>query len=108
MKYLITESQLDRVIFRYLNNQDLIQIEKGNRIYFVNSENDKDGQILYDKKHKTCYIYYGLIYEISSFFSLERSDSKEIISIWVENTLQMQVANTFEGPEGLSIYVKNT
>ena len=37
MKYLITESQFDKVIFKYLDNQDFIQIEKDDRIYFVNS-----------------------------------------------------------------------
>jgi len=47
MKYLITESQLDKVIFRYLNNQNFIQIERNNIIYFVNSEGDKYGQIRY-------------------------------------------------------------
>ena len=28
MKYLITESQFDKVIFKYLDNQDFIKIEK--------------------------------------------------------------------------------
>ncbi len=56
MKYLITESQFDKVIFRYLNNQDFIQIKKNNRIYFVNSEGDKYAQIRYDKSDGLCYI----------------------------------------------------
>ena len=96
MKYIIKESQLDRVIFRYLNNQDLIQIEKGNRIYFVNSENDKDGQILYDKKHKKCYISANLVREISSFFSVDETSLRPIISRWVDNTLQMKVTKTIQ------------
>ena len=94
MKYLITESQFDKVIFRYLNNQDLIQIVKGNRIYFVNSENDQYAQIRYDKVNGWCYIKESLIKEISSFFSLQESDSKQVIGRWVENTLQMKVTNT--------------
>ena len=52
MKYIIKESQLSRIIFRYLDKQDFTQIEKGDTIYFVNSKNSKDSQILYDKKHK--------------------------------------------------------
>ena len=94
MKYLITESQFDKVIFKYLDNQDFIQIKKGDRIYFVNSEGDNFGQIRYDKKNGWCVIYYELINEISSFFSMEESDSKEGIGRWVENTLQMKVTNT--------------
>ena len=95
MKYLITESQFDKVIFRYLNNQDFIQIDKGNRIYFVNSEGDEYAQIRYDKEDGWCFIEYDLITEISSLFSLQRYDSQEVIGRWVENTLQMKVTNTF-------------
>jgi hypothetical protein len=94
MKYLITESQLDRAIFIYLNNQDFIQVKRKNNIYFVNSEGDEYGQIRYDKKDGWCGIYYKLIYEISRFFSLEESDSEQSIGRWVENTLQVRVTNT--------------
>ena len=101
MKYLITESQLDRMIFKYLNNQDFIQIVKGNRIYFVNSENDEYAQIRFDKDDGWCFIDYYLINEISSFFSLQRSDSEKIIGKWVENTLQMKVTNTTSNPSSM-------
>ena len=93
MKYLITESQLDKVIFRYLNNQDFIQIEKDNKIYFVNSENDEFGKIRYNKNTKDYYVDYKLIKEVSSFFSLKIFQSQEVIKGWVENTLQMKVRN---------------
>ena len=95
MKYLITESQLDKAIFRYLNNQDFIQIKKRNYIFFVNSEGDKYGQIRYDED-EWCYISIDLIEEISSFFSLQPYDSEQVIGRWVENTLQMKVTETFE------------
>ena len=94
MKYLITESKLNKVIFRYLDNQDFIQIEKGNRIYFVNSEGDESAQIRFNKKDGWCYIYWELVDEISSFFSLDESDSEQVIGRWVENTLQMRVTDT--------------
>ena len=94
MKYLITESQIDKVIFRYLNNQDFIQIKKNNRIYFVNSEGDKYAQIRYDKSDGLCYISIDLIEETSSFFSLQPYDSEQVIGRWVEDTLQMKVTYT--------------
>ena len=94
MKYLITESQLDKIIFRYLDNQDFIRIERKDRIYFVNSEGDDYAQIRYDKKDGWCGIHYELVNEISSFFSLEKYDSIDGIGRWVENTLQMRVNNT--------------
>ena len=97
MKYLITESQFDKVIFKYLDNQDFIQIDKGERIYFINSVNDVFAQIRFNKKDGWCYIYYELIEEISRFFSMDEYDSESVIGRWVENTLQMRVTNTTDG-----------
>jgi hypothetical protein len=91
MRYLITESQLDRMINKYLDNQDFIQIRKGATIFFVNSEDDEYSEIRYDKIGGWCYIVVDLIGEVSSFFSLEPSVSYEVIGRWVENTLQMKV-----------------
>ena len=96
MKYIITESQLDKVIFRYLNIKDFIQIESGDKIYFVNSEDDEYAKIRYDKDNGWCYIYYELIDEISSFFSLDEFDSEQVVRRWVENTLQMRVTATWQ------------
>ena len=94
MKYLITESQLNKAIFRYLNNQDFIPIEEGNNIYFVNSEGDEHAQIRYSKDNNWGYINHDLIKEITSFFSLEETDSELVIGRWVENTLKMRVNDT--------------
>ena len=94
MKYKITDKQLESVIFLYLDNQDFIQIKRRNNIYFVNSEDDIYSQIRYNKDDGWCYVYYKLVDEISSFFSLDDSDSEQVISRWVENTLQMKVTNT--------------
>ena len=89
------DKDLERVLFSYLDSQDFIQIEKNNRIYFVNSEGDEFAHIRYDENSEVCFINLDLIKEISSFFSLQRSDSKEVIGRWVENTLQMKVTDTF-------------
>jgi hypothetical protein len=94
MKYLITESQFDKVIFKYLDNQDFIKIERSDSVYFANSESDEDAQIRFDKEDEWCYIHIELIDEISSFFSMGQSDSKQVIGRWLENTLQMKVTNT--------------
>ena len=101
MKYIITESQLDRAVFVYLRNQDFIQIEKGgDRIYFVNSEGDKYAQIRYDKDDGWCGIYNELVDEISAFFSIESTDSEQVIGRWVEYTLQMPVNQIFLSNKG--------
>jgi hypothetical protein len=94
MKYKITDSQLESVIFLYLDNQDFIKIERENSIYFVNSEGDEYSQIRYNKEDGWCYVYWTLIEEISSFFSLEQTNAEQVIGRWVENTLQMRVTDT--------------
>jgi capsid portal protein len=92
MKYLITESQLDRIIFKYLDNQDFIQIKNGNTIYFVNSEGDEYGDSLIQYyRSGDCVISFELINEIQEFFSIEFDNSKYVIARWVENTLDRRV-----------------
>jgi len=95
MKYLITPSQIDRIVFKYLDNQDFIQIEENNRIYFVNSVGDNYGQIISDKNERWCGIYHELVKEISSFFSMKSNDSIDVIKRWVENKLQMELTGAF-------------
>ena len=90
------DKDFERVIFSYLDSQDFIQIDDNDSIYFVNSEGDKYAQIRYDKSDGWCNIDIDLIKEISSFFSLQSSDSKEVIGRWVDNTPQMKVTNTGE------------
>ncbi len=92
MKYKITDKQLDDVIFLYLDNQDFIQIKKGNTIYFVNSEGDEyiNSLIQYFRSGE-CVISFDLINEIQKFFSLEFDNSKYVIAKWVENTLDRRV-----------------
>ena len=95
MKYLITESQRDKVIFRYLDNQDFIVTGNDTSLFFVNSDDDEYAKIKYDETDGWCYIDFDLIIEIYSFFSLERYDSEKVIGMWVENKLQMKVTNTY-------------
>ena len=102
------DKHLERVIFSYLDSQDFIQIDRNNNIYFVNSEGDKYAQIRYDKSDGWCYINYDLIKEISSFFSLKSSDSKEVIGRWVENTLRMRVEHTAPSHGFMITLVENT
>jgi len=106
MKYLISESQLDRAIFKYLDNQDFVQIRKGATIFFVNSEDDEYSEIRYDKISGWCYIVVSLINEVSSFFSLSISESIKLISRWVEDTLKMIVVQTREAKPAPNVWIR--
>ena len=88
-------NQINKIIFKYLDSQNFVVIgDTDSIIHFVNSESDEYGTISYFKTNGSCYIYYKLIEEISTFFSMEESDSKKVIGSWVENTLQIRVTNT--------------
>ena len=98
MKFSITESKLNKVIFNYLDLKHFIKKEINDTIYFLYNIDDEYAQIRYDKNDGLCFIYYKLIEEISLFFSLQLSDSKQVIGKWVEDTLQMEVTYTTSTP----------
>jgi len=94
MKYLINESQIDKIIFKYLDNQDFIikRMYSNNVTYFVNSEGDGfvDSLLKYYRSGE-CVMSFELIDEIVEFFSMEFDSSKYVIARWVENTLGRRV-----------------
>jgi hypothetical protein len=93
MKYEITDKQLDKLIFHYLDNQDFIIVGNGLSLFFINSEGDESAQIRYNKDDGWCYINHDLIREINTFFSMKTYDTEKIISKWVEYVLDMDVTN---------------
>ena len=94
MKFIITESKIKSIIFKYLDNKDFVKIDGTNNFYFLNSVDDEFAQIKYNKNNGWCTFRADLRNEISDFFSLSRDISKVIISEWVENTLQVKVSTT--------------
>ena len=103
MKYLITESQLDKVIFKYLDNQDFIKVEYGDNIYFVNSENDEYAQIRLNDISSWCTIERKLMKEIADFFSLSNIDAIAAIDKWVSNKVGLHF-RTVDVSNGIIIY----
>jgi hypothetical protein len=94
MKLIITESQKDKIIEKYLTNKNYNQIEIGDNIYFVKNIGDKLAEIRFDKSDGWCGISYDLVSFFSKMMSVERSDVKDVIGRWVEHTLQMEVKDT--------------
>ena len=102
------KNQINKAIFKYLDCQNFTIIENTNKIYFVNSESEKYAQISYNKTDGWCYISWLLIDEISALFSMDESNSQEVIGKWVEYTLQMRVTNTNQRKWRYSFQVENT
>ena len=93
MKFIITESKFDSIVFKYLDNQDFVVIKMGNRLYYVNSEDDEYAQVRYHPKDRWCTIHYDLADEVSKFFSLDYEDSISVINKWIEDKLGIKSIN---------------
>ena len=89
MKYLITESQIDKVIFRYLDNQDFIVTGNDTSLFFINSENDEYAQIRFDYDIPWVGMSDNLCKEVSSFFSISKEDSQKIIGLWIKHKFKI-------------------
>jgi hypothetical protein len=102
MKYEITQDRLDKIIFRYLD-MEYGNLEKVKAkhvdvdIVFKKPNSDSDYGIMGWEKSGMLYIYYKLIKEISSVFSIKEIDSKEVIGRWVEDKYQIDVNHTQTG-----------
>ena len=106
MNYLITESQLDRMVFKYLDSRNFIVKGNDTSLFFINSEDDDLAQIRYDEDDELCYINIDLNKEVSSIFSLGRDTSQRVISKWVENTLQMKVTKTTDAYSNIDKWLR--
>ena len=99
MKYLITESQLDKVIFKYLDNQNFIirnstktSFGVSNIIHFLKSESSfRADSLINFYRDGECFINFELIDEIAKFFSMDFDDSKYVIARWVGHKLDTGV-----------------
>jgi len=108
MKYLITESKLEKVIFKYLDIQDFVIYDNkkrfNNYIYFLNSESDRESQIsvytnnAFGEVRNWVFVNSDLTDKLSTFFSIGKSDCLDIIKEWVNNTLGISDSTIWDGP----------
>jgi len=96
-------NKLEKIIFKFLDEKNFIIKETPYNYYFLENEEDKYFQISIIKNDTVCYVDYDLFEEIKSFFSLNYTDSKDVLTRYVENTLNIKVSNTFSGKIFLSV-----
>ena len=89
MKYLITESQRDKIVFRYLDNQNFLKVKKDKEICFLYSPDDlwavmkyRSGQLIISDE---------LTYGIESLFSINQDDAEILISDWVSKEINKYI-----------------
>ena len=85
--------RLEQVIFNFLEEKNFIIKETPDNYYFLKNDDDGYSQIRIRKNDMVCYVYHKLSEEIESFFSITDTDSKDVLTRYVENTLNIKVSN---------------
>jgi hypothetical protein len=99
MKYLITESQLDKVIFKYLDKRGLYKLRYPNGYVFWESkevwENGGNITISVYRERGDGFVSSDLLVEIATVFSLGLNDSLDVISEWVKIQIDFDIKDFF-------------
>ncbi len=96
MKYIITESKLNNIIFKYLDTKyDALEEKKGRYSDIVFTFPGEEYGVLGWDKSGDLYVCYELRYEISNLFGLENVNSLRVIGKWVEGKYNLRVTNTY-------------
>ena len=95
MKYIITESRLDNIIFNYLDMKlNGIEKRKGRYTDFIFALPDEEYGILGWKKSGVLYVYYKIKEDIQNMFGLESPDALDVIGRYIEDRYNLKVKNT--------------
>ena len=95
MKYIITESRLDNIIFKYLDMKlNGIEKRKGRYTDFIFVLPDEEYGILGWDKTGDLYVGLILIDDIQDMFGIERYDFFRIIERYVVDRYNLDVKNT--------------
>ena len=105
MKYIITESRLENIIFKYLDNKlDGIELKEGEYcdIIFV-FPGEKFGLMGWKKSNRSfsddkivdesnqLFSYYEIVDEVKNVFSMDESDVLDVIGRYVESRYNLKV-----------------
>ena len=95
MKYLITESRLENLIYKYLDLKDLY-VDSGYRnvYFFLSRKSWEDNEypiITYNGTHKDCFVSSTFVEDVCSLFSIDPEYSLKVISEWVGNKLDVEI-----------------
>jgi hypothetical protein len=85
MKYLITESQFNKAVFKYLDAQKFYSIEDRGDLYLWNSESSlgKEYPILSTHvRYNDAFVSPDLLTKISDFFPISLDDALLLVGEW--------------------------
>ena len=102
MKYLINESQLEPMIFRFLNDQGYTIVKKKgnvdrrlpNELHFTNNAESGVSDIVYYYT-TILYISQELYDQVSGFFGIDENEVEDVISDWVNTKVDVKIYKTY-------------
>lgn len=94
MKYIISESRLNKIMTEYINTYfEDKTISKNDGYILVFEANDPRLEYLeYNEFEKSLYISRGLIQHLRDMFSINRNQSATLLSDWFENKFDVKVS----------------
>ena len=95
MKYIITESRLESLIFKYLDDKfEGIEIKKGRPDGLVFAFPNEEYGLMRLENTGELYIYHEISDEIEKMFSMEEDDVLKVIERYVKSRYNLRVIKT--------------
>jgi len=92
MKYIISESRLDNVIFRYLDNKlNGVKKKRGEYCDIVLSFPGEEYGLIGWKKPSQLFTYYEIVGGVKTMFSMDEFDALDAIGRYVESKYNLEV-----------------
>jgi hypothetical protein len=92
MRYIITESRLENLIFKFLNEKlEGIELKKGDYSDIVFVFPGEEFGLMGWKKSNQLFSYYEIVDEVKNVFSMDESDSLDVIGRYVESRYNLKV-----------------
>ena len=91
MKYIIKESQLDRMVEKYLDSKDFEIIDSRYGTFFAYSDSDSWAQMRYIPSANDLIINSDLAYDVESMFGMDREYSRLVIGDWVSKKINVDI-----------------
>ena len=94
MKYIITESRLENIIFKFLDSKlDGIEIKKGVSDGLIFAFPNEEYGLMRLENTGELYTYYEISEGIGQMFSMDMSDVLNVIGRYVENRYNLKVVS---------------
>jgi hypothetical protein len=99
MKLIITESQLEKSVFKYLDMKDPYVLKTSHSyMFFTSRQTIEEGEnpiMNYSMRDEDCFISSDFAEDVANMFSLFPDNALSIISDWVENKLGVDVVRYY-------------